>query len=464
MSSAAARQPVDFHVDSSPIDLGLVQGATSAVTKVSGTLEAHVDVTGTAADPDPNGQISVTNAALTLDPTGVSYQNVNGTIALRGDRVQVQQFQAADEDGHTLTVAGDLALREKQIGGVNVAVKADDFKVLGNAFGDVNIETDMTIAGNLRAPSIQGQLGITTGELNLDPLLALSGESAYSTEATAIEAKPAAARETAASASGPQVDLHLTVPDDLVIKSNNLQMPGSSFGFGSIELTLGGDVRVRKPRGRNVRLVGTVNTVRGTYEFQGRRFSILRDGTVRFEGFAQPNPSLNITARRMISGVQTDVHIRGTLREPKLELSSVPPLEQADILSLIVFNQPINQLGEGQQISLAKRAESMAAGAVAGQLATSIGNALDLDTFEINIAPTTGTAAELTLGEQVGENLYVKLEQGVGEVATTNFILEYQLTDWLRLQTNLLEGSAIQQSIFQRLQGSGVDLIFFFSY
>ena len=48
-----------------------------------------------------------------------------------------------------------------------------------------------------------------------------------------------------------------------------------------------------------------------------------------------------------------------------------PPLEQADILSLIVFNQPINQLGEGQQINLAQRAEALAAGAVATQLANS---------------------------------------------------------------------------------------------
>ena len=45
-------------------------------------------------------------------------------------------------------------------------------------------------------------------------------------------------------------------------------------------------------------------------------------------------------------------------------LSSTPPLEQADILALIVFNQPINQLGEGEQMSLAQRAQALATGAV----------------------------------------------------------------------------------------------------
>src|SRR6185295_7298360 len=114
-------------------------------------------------------------------------------------------------------------------------------------------------------------------------------------------------------------------------------------------------------------------------------------------------------------------------------MSSVPPLEQADILSLIVFNQPLNSVGEGQQISLMQRAQSMAAGAVASQFAKSIGNALNLDEFEINLAPENGGGPEVTIGQQVGENLYVKVQQGVGEVNQTNLILEYELTKWLRL-------------------------------
>ena len=57
-----------------------------------------------------------------------------------------------------------------------------------------------------------------------------------------------------------------------------------------------------------------------------------------------------------------------------------------------MFNQPINQLGEGEQISLLQRAQSLAGGAVAGELAQSIGNALGVDTFEINLAPEAAAA------------------------------------------------------------------------
>jgi autotransporter translocation and assembly factor TamB len=99
-----------------------------------------------------------------------------------------------------------------------------------------------------------------------------------------------------------------------------------------------------------------------------------------------------------------------------------------------------------------------------GQLSQSIARALNIDTFEISTVPEDAGAAELTVGQQVGPNLYVKVQQGIGDQSQTNLILEYELTRWLRLRTNVLQGSSTQQQLFQRLQGSGADLLFFFSY
>jgi autotransporter translocation and assembly factor TamB len=70
----------------------------------------------------------------------------------------------------------------------------------------------------------------------------------------------------------------------------------------------------------------------------------------------------------------------------------------------------------------------------------------------------------VTIGQQLGQNLYVKVEQGIGSNSETNVILEYELTRWLRLRTNFLQGFGTQQQMFQRMQGSGIDLLFFFSY
>ncbi|HEV3062867.1 MAG TPA: translocation/assembly module TamB domain-containing protein, partial [Vicinamibacterales bacterium] len=365
-----------------------------------------------------------------------------------------------------LSVTGDLAIHEREVSGVSIDVKSHDFKVVDNQLGNVRVNATLRIAGELSAPRIDGDLGLSTGQINLDPILAALGESTYGTQETAFATGgSSAAEQAAASPFDPlQMYVHVTAPNDLVVKASDLRTPGAPIGLGALSVTLGGDLYASKSPWDQLRLIGTVNTVRGSYDFQGRRFTILRDGKVRFEGLDDFDAALDIRAERVIQSVTANVNVRGRLRQPELALSSTPPLEDADILSLIVFNQPINQLGEGQQASLASRAQSMALGAAAGQLAQSIGNALSLDTFELNVAPDSGGPPEVTVGQQLGQNLYVKVQQGIGDQSQTNVILEYELTKWLRFRTNVLQGTNMQAQLFQRMQGSGLDLLFFFSY
>ena len=183
----------------------------------------------------------------------------------------------------------------------------------------------------------------------------------------------------------------------------SIMVTSGAIGLGNVNITLGGSLRVSKRQGGQVRFVGQVNTVRGTYDFQGRQFDLQRGGLVRFDGFVPINPSIDLTATRLISGVETRIHVGGTMRKPELTLTSNPPLEQADILSLIIFNAPANELGEGQQVSLAQRASALATGFVAGKLADSIGRALNLDVFEIQTA-TTPTTASGTTGKMRGSS------------------------------------------------------------
>jgi len=468
----AAEDRIDLHIESTPIDFGLVQGFTKELTNVTGTLQAKIDVAGSAADPHPTGQITLVKGALTVPSTGVSYTGVAGKIDLLPDRVQVGAISALDNHFNAITVSGDLAIHELEVGSVKVFVHSDDFKVIDNKMGNVRVNTDLQIVGELRAPRIEGDLGITTGLVNLDPILAQIGDSAYATEATeyapavADAKKPAGPFDIAKAFDALTMNMHVTVPDDLVVRAADLQAPGSPVGLGAINVTLGGDLRATKEQGGQIALLGVVNTVRGFYDFQGRRFDILRDGTVRFTGepITELDPILDLQTRRIIQAVEARVNLRGTLTMPEIVLASVPPLPDADILSLIVFNQPVNQLGETQQLNLVQQAQYLAGGSLTGALARSIGEALNLNEFDINLAPESGRGPQVTLGQQVGRNLYVKVQQGIGDQSQTNVVLEYELSKWLRLHSNVMQGSTTQQQLFQRAQGSGVDLLFFFSY
>ena len=145
-----------------------------------------------------------------------------------------------------------------------------------------------------------------------------------------------------------ELDLRLTIPDNLVLRGKKLR-PGGPTGasLGDMNITVGGDLQIVKPANGQLLLLGTVETVRGTYEFQGRRFDLQRGGTLRFLGEPQLNPALDITATRLIpnTGVEARDPGQGTAKAPQLALTSNPPLEESDILALIVFNRPGQRAG-----------------------------------------------------------------------------------------------------------------------
>jgi translocation and assembly module TamB len=390
------------------------------------------------------------------------------------------------------------------IGGVNINISSDNFEVIDNELGDVGIDSTLKITGEVRRPRIEGQVRLEAARLEVDQILQLfydpysvqelpdvvsaeqtvastgSAEQAaqqaleQSRAAAAPPAAEAAAGEPAAAPAGAfdlvALDVRLVIPDNLVLRGKSLR-PGGPTGaaLGDMNITVGGDVRIRKDPGAPVLLLGTVETIRGTYEFQGRRFDLARGGTLRFVGETEINPTLDVTATRLIpnTGVEAQVHVTGTAKRPQLALTSNPPLEESDILALIVFNRPVNELGTGERASLATTAGGIATGFLAAPLGESIGRALDLDLFEITTTTEEGElGAGLTVGQQIGDRAFVKLRQQFGERNVTEFLIDYQLTRFMRAEaTAAPETSGSANRIGERrIERAGIDLIFFFSY
>ena len=172
---AAKEDAFDLHIHSTPIELALVQGMTTALTNVRGTTQATIDITGAGDDPHPSGVITIDNAAFTVAPTGVTYSDLDGRIELEPDRIHIADIEVLDNDLQPLSITGDLAIHERQLGGVNIDVTARNFKIIKNKMGDLRMDSDLRITGDLLRPRIEGELGVTSGVINLDPVLAAVG-------------------------------------------------------------------------------------------------------------------------------------------------------------------------------------------------------------------------------------------------------------------------------------------------
>lgn len=457
--SETAGEALDVAVQSSPIDLALVQAFTDELQQVEGTAEIDLTVRGSVASPLLDGFLHVRNGAFTVVVAQSRYTGFETDIAFEPDVLRVREFHLVDDEGNRLRVGGELALNGQKPGGVNVRIESEEFEVADNRFAELNVDTKLQVTGDLLRPQIEGTVGITGGQVRVDRILqALQGPY----ESRADDPAP----QTGAGAFAPAVSVVLRIPDTLVIRGTDLRAPGGTpVGLGDVNITVGGELRIRKEPGEELRLAGDVQTVRGTYEFQGRQFTIERDGRIAFMGTPEINPRLDIRAQREISGVVARVRIGGVLDAPELELSSQPPMGDAEILSLIVFNQPLSLLGSGEQVSLATRATALASGFVASQLTESVGEALELDILEIETAGAEAgpLAPVLTVGEQFGQ-LFIKLRQRFGPEAVSKAVLEYRFAEWLRLQSSYARGDASARNLLQRIEAGGLDLLFFFSY
>ena len=257
--------------------------------------------------------------------------------------------------------------------------------------------------------------------------------------------------------------MRLRLPDDLLLRGRDMHASFSRVGLGDMNITVGGELQIRKAPAGQPDLVGTVTVVRGFYDFQGRRFEVLRDSQIRFQGTRPIDPALQVDAQRIISGVTAIVNIRGTARQPQVSLSSQPPLDEADVLSLIVFNQPINQLGEGERLNIAERAGGLAVGYLATPLANSIARALDLDIFEIRASGGENGQPSIAVGQQFGSRLFVSFRQEFGSDDYSQLSLEYRINELLRLVSTVTQGSQRSHRT-QRIDTTGLDLIYTLSY
>ncbi len=454
--------PIDVVLVSSDVSLGLLEGITTGVREVTGQMRANLHVTGTRRLPTFAGTVDIAGAGFQVTASGARYKN--GIVALHmvPDRINVSAFHLEDRNGHPLEVRGSLGTAELQVGDLEVDIRARRFEVLRNATGNVEIDANLKLRGLFQAPRLLGDVAIAGGELKIDELLARTLFQPYSTHAIA-------STPNVISALNPwdrlSLDIAVHSPGTLRITGENLRVSEHApLGVGSFNLRAIGDLFAYKAPAQALSITGSLDSVSGSYSFQGRRFELDPSSSIDFRG--DLNPGVFISVNRVISGVETRVTISGTLGEPELALSSTPPLDPSEILSLIVFNTSTNELSAVQQRELAIRAGTLAVGFLTSSLTAALERSIGLDILEIE--PVTGVAggAKVTIGDEIAPGLMARFSRQFGVDQYDQATIEYHISRILRLRATLSDARTqqITRSPFLRLERAGIDLLLFFSF
>jgi len=455
-------QPIDLTIKSSTISLGLLEGLTDVVRKVTGEVRLDVKAIGTSRDPHFSGTIDVTSAGFLVTSTGSTYRNIRAQLGLARERIAVETLHVEDADGHPLDVHGSLGTHELSVGDLQIEATARRFEVMRNELGHLAVDASLQLGGRFEAPKVTGDMTISSGSLRVDEILARTVFQPYATQETPIaEIDPIAALNPWDRLA---LDIALHSPATLRLIGDNVQVsPGTPIGLGDINLRVTGDLFFYKDPAQPLYVTGSFDSISGTYAFQGRRFDIDPASSINFRG--DLNPDVYVTVTRVIQGVETRVSIFGPMRQPELRLTSSPPLDQSDILSLIIFNTSTNQLTAPQQQQLLVRAGTLAAGFIATQVVAAIESEIGLDILELEPGGDFGGGPKLTVGEEIAPGLVARFTRQFGQEPYDEASIEYVISRIFRIRATYSDAQTLSiHSPFRRVERAGIDLLVFFSF
>lgn len=194
----------------------------------------------------------------------------------------------------------------------------------------------------------------------------------------------------------------------------------------SIELK--GDLNIKKAPFEDLRIIGKIETIRGDYVTYGRVFNI-NEGSINFVGNIPVNPFLSLKATYIdkVSKIRVYLHVTGSLENPQLTLSSEPPLDEADIVSVLATGKPLYELGKNDQGAQSSQvAQNLVAGYLSEEIRQELQNFIGLDVFRVNIGNDETT--DVVTGKNITENLFVSYGQTLGPSGEQRINAEYNLS------------------------------------
>ncbi len=469
---------LDGTLTSEGLPLGMATAFLDGATDAEGTIGLDGSVTGSLLDPDPDLRMAIERGAFCHAKLGVCYDEIELRARSSLRKLLLQEFRAVsqpaqdyrgaeeaeakaearaakrkgeaapkkpagpklpDREG-TVTASGSIVL-EGGLGETELDVDAEEFWI--SYTRQLKLQTDMDlvvrgtypdlkIRGDVVVPMLKVEMGDelrkSAWPLDPDPYLYVH----RSTDEEVVE------RE---EKEPPPIVQRMDLQVDLKLERNcwiYLDVSAAP-GLGRIRP----DIQLEGELGLTFRSAvfhgeGEVRTVRGNMTVLGRQFRV-DEGSVRFTGATPPDPVLDIAAVHKSRYGDITVRVEGNASQPKLSFTSEEIGDEADILSVLLFGAPMDELRPGQS-SQGGDELAVVTGMLAAQanqaMARLFGHsAVDLINLETN--PAGPGSYGIEIGKAITDRIFLITRYRVGVDEDENQFegqIEFQLARGLYLE------------------------------
>ena len=391
-----------------------------AVQTSRGRIHWNLSAKGTWEKPSLEGDLELTEAGIDILPLGIRVQNISAKAAFNQDQINLSSLEMHSGPGQ-LNGRAIFWLKDRKITRLEGKLSGNHFQIINRPGIEAQASPNLDLSGSPDHLNLNGVLEI--------PEALLSG--GQSTGAKQPSQDVIIVDPSASPQSGTDWpvygEIRLLLGQQVRLKAEGL------------DASLQGSVSVGLKGTKSIKAQGEIQVARGFYLLQNQKLEIAR-GRFVFNG-PPGNPTLDLLALRSIRGhqglqewveeVKAGITVTGPLLSPVVKLYSRPLMSESDILSYILFGEPLKQGAEKQDPALMSKAAKILLG---GKTAGKLSGLLNLDTMEVKSGTGDFTHSVITVGKYVDPRLFL----GVGGSLFDNSyqaILRYSLTPHLEVES-----------------------------
>ncbi len=370
-----------------------------------GRISVNLTVGGQALAPVPSGEVTAESLAFSMRGMNVGMECLGGKVIIDGDRIKLKDIRQISEKGN-IESGGFIELKDFRPVDSKLYVKVRDFTVENVKDVTATLDADIMVEGNPLKPFVTGDVILKKALITVP----------FQRRVYVGERRDFGT-----------VDIRVLMERNVWLKNE----------FADMEL--GGEIGVRM-EGPKMTLSGKARVVGGKFYYFDKPFDVLF-GEFIFPNSQEMNPELYLDAQTYVSyrppgedareiRGPVRLEVRGTMRNPKFSLQTLPPLPPLplqDIITLLNVNLTVQDLASFEKMGavLPEKAVSFYLRTqVLKRLESAVGlDAVDLDASVLGEEKT----ARLTVGKYIGSNLYLKYTHDFFSFENDEFLVRYYL-------------------------------------
>lgn len=394
-----------------------------ADSELAGGFEADLRIGGTLDDPLASGRVAIIDGSYGNYTTGTIVRDIQAQVEGNADSRLTISGSANDGSGGQLSIDGHLDLDADPLPEFHVTLRTQRFTMVRLDLATGTVSADLKASGTPQRNRIEGEIRVDSLAIEvsggLPPSATVIPVTIYPRPGAAPLNPPTQRNNDRQTWSA--LDVTITIPPQMTVSGRGLESTWSG------DLKVGGGVS-------NPLVTGQIRAVRGNFSMVGKRF-VLSEGLIAFDGSRPPNPNLTIiftyTGREAVANVE----VRGTASEPRVNLTSTPPMPESDIISAVLFDRRSAELSAAEALEVATSLAALTGGGDPGAgITAEVRQALGLDV--LSFGSNQDGQPTLDAGRYITEGVYVGVRQGL-TAGSSSVAVQVDLTDNIQLETDV---------------------------